>query len=111
MMDAAEAAGVMTPVFYNHLKNPMLKLARSMVAAGELGEITGLRGIHAEDYMADSEIPYNWRAGPSGGAGAIADIGSHVIGMARFLLGPISHVHADLETLVKSRSIAPGSSE
>jgi len=37
----------------NYIKNPMLKLARSMVAAGELGEITGFRGIHAEDYMAD----------------------------------------------------------
>lgn len=82
-----------------------------MVAAGELGEITGFRGIHAEDYMADPEIPYNWRMDASGGAGAIADIGSHIIGMARFLLGPISHVDADLETVVKSRPIGAGSSE
>ena len=111
MMDAAEAAGVVTQVGYNYIKNPMLKLARSMVAAGELGEITGFRGIHAEDYMADPEIPYNWRVDASGGAGAIADIGSHIIGMARFLLGPISHVDADLETVVKSRPIGAGSSE
>ena len=57
------------------------------------------------------EIPYNWRVDASGGAGAIADIGSHIIGMARFLLGPISHVDADLETVVKSRPIGAGSSE
>ncbi len=61
--------------------------------------------------MADPDVPYNWRMDASGGAGAIADIGSHIIGIARFLLGPISHVHADLETVVKSRPIAPGSSE
>ena len=111
MMEAAEAAGVVTQAGYNYIKNPMLKLARSMVAAGELGEITGFRGIHAEDYMADPEAPYNWRLDASGGAGAIADIGSHIIGMARFLLGPISHVDADLETVVKSRPIRAGSSE
>src|SRR5260370_28313765 len=61
--------------------------------------------------MADPETPYNWRVDASGGAGAIADIGSHIIGMARFLLGPISHVDADLETVVKSRPIRAGSSE
>src|SRR5258707_858877 len=44
MMDAAEAAGIVTQVGYNYIKNPMLKLARSMVAAGELGEITGAKG-------------------------------------------------------------------
>ena len=72
MMDAAEAAGVVTQVGYNYIKNPILKLARSMVATGELGEITGFRGIHAEDYMADPEAPYNWRLDASGGAGAIS---------------------------------------
>jgi predicted dehydrogenase len=111
MMQAAEAAGVVTQVGYNYIKNPMLKLARTMVAAGELGEITGFRGIHAEDYMADPDGPYTWRVDSSGGAGAIADLGSHIIGMARFLLGPISHVNADLETVVKSRPVAAGAAE
>lgn len=111
MMMAAEAAGIVTQVGYNYIKNPMLKLARDMVAAGELGDITGFRGIHAEDYMADPETPYSWRCDPSGGGGAIADIGSHIVGMARFLLGPIAEVHADLETVVKSRPVAPGAAE
>lgn len=111
MMEAAEAAGVVTQVGYNYIKNPVLKLARSMVEAGELGEITGFRGIHAEDYMANVDAPHSWRLDPAGGGGAIADIGSHIIGLARFLLGPISDVNADLETVVQSRPAAPGSSE
>jgi len=111
MMEAAEAAGVVTQVGYNYIKNPLLGLAREMITSGELGEITGFRGIHAEDYMANPDEPYSWRVDPTGGAGAIADIGSHIIGMARFLLGPIDEVIADLETVVKSRPIAPGASE
>lgn len=111
MVEAAEKAGVVTQVGFNYIKNPLLKLARDMVAAGELGEITGFRGIHAEDYMHDPESPYTWRIDPVGGPGVIADLGSHIIGMARFLLGPITEVNADVRTVVKSRPVARGSSE
>jgi predicted dehydrogenase len=111
MVKAAEAAGVVTQAGFNYIKNPVLKLAQQMVASGELGEITNFRGIHAEDYMADPEGLYTWRLDPKGGPGVIADLGSHIIGMARFLLGPIAEVNADLETVVKSRPVARGSSE
>lgn len=111
MLEAAEKKGAVTQVGFNYIKNPLLKLARDMVAAGELGEITGFRGIHAEDYMHDSESPWTWRIDPSGGPGVIADLGSHIIGMARFLLGPIAEVNADVRTVVKSRPVARGSSE
>ena len=82
-----------------------------MIAAGELGEIIGFRGIHAEGYMADPEVALDWRLDPAGGAGAVADLGSHIIGMARFLLGPINELFADLETVVKTRPVAAGGSE
>ena len=58
MMVAAEAKGVCTQVGFNYIKNPLLKLARQMIEAGELGEITGFRGIHAEDYMHDPQSPW-----------------------------------------------------
>ena len=60
--------------------------------SGELGEITGFRGIHAEDYMTDPEGPWTWRLDPKGGPGVVADLGSHIVCMARFLLGPISEL-------------------
>ena len=111
MVRAAEAKGVITQVGFNYIKNPLLKLVRDMVAAGELGEITGFRGIHAEDYMHDPDSPYTWRIDPVGGPGVIADLGSHIIGMARFLLGPIAEINADVRTVVKSRPVARGASE
>ena len=111
MMVAAEAKGITTQVGFNYIKNPMLKVARAMIAAGELGEITGFRGIHAEDYMADGAGPWTWRLDPSGGPGVIADLGSHIIGLARFLLGPITSVNAEVETVIKHRPKTRGSNE
>jgi predicted dehydrogenase len=111
MMEAAEARGILTQVGYNYIKNPLLALARDMVAGGELGEIVGFRGIHAEDYMLDANVPWNWRVDPRGGSGAVADLGSHIIGLARFLVGPIEALSADLETVVKDRPVGPGAAE
>jgi predicted dehydrogenase len=93
MTDAAEAAGVITQVGFNYLCNPMLALARDLIRSGEIGEIRSYRGIHAEDYMADAESPFTFRHDPLGG-GALADLGSHALATAEFLLGPIQRAIA-----------------
>jgi predicted dehydrogenase len=108
MTEAAEAAGVVTLVGFNFLRNPMIKLARDIIAGEEIGEITGFRGRHAENYMADRDAPHSFRTDPEGG-GALADIGSHIISMARYLLGPIAEVHADCRTIHPTRPDGPGS--
>lgn len=107
MAEAAVAAGVKTQVGFNYLMNPMLNLARTMVAGGELGEIYSYRGVHAEDYMADPNGPWTFRHDPAGG-GALADIGSHALATAEFLLGPIAEVMGDCRTLIGERKDAKG---
>jgi predicted dehydrogenase len=111
MTDAAEAAGVKTQVGFNYLCNPMLGLAREMIAAGDLGEIRGYRGVHAEDYMADSAGPFTFRHDPAGG-GALADIGSHALATAEFLMGsaagPITSVMGDCVTMIAERPDGKG---
>ncbi|WP_415146207.1 Gfo/Idh/MocA family protein [Limimaricola cinnabarinus] len=102
MARAAEAAGVKTQVGFNYLCNPMLRLARAMIEAGELGDIRGYRGIHAEDYMADAATPFSFRHDPVGG-GALADIGSHALATAEMLLGPITEVMGDCVTMIGTR--------
>ena len=111
MVEAAEKKGVHTQVGFNYIKNPLLKMARELIEAGEIGEITGFRGIHAEDYMHDPESPWTWRIDPSGGPGVIADLGSHIIGMARFLLGSIAEVSADVRTVISSRPVTRGAKD
>lgn len=110
MTEAAEAAGVTTLVGFNFLRNPMIKLAREIVASGEIGEATGFRGRHAENYMASPNAPHSFRTDPAGG-GALADIGSHITSMARFLIGPISEVQADCRTIFPTRPVSPGNAE
>ncbi|MEO8241480.1 MAG: Gfo/Idh/MocA family oxidoreductase [bacterium] len=107
MANAAEAAGLKTQVGFNYLCNPMLTLAREMIEAGELGEILGYRGLHAEDYMIDPEGPYSFRHDPAGG-GALADIGSHALATAEFLCGPITRVMGDLVTMIPERPDGKG---
>jgi predicted dehydrogenase len=111
MAQAAEAAGVKTQLGFNYLCNPMLGLARDMIAAGELGEIRSYRGVHAEDYMADNTGPFTFRHDPSGG-GALADIGSHALATAEFLLGPaagpIIQVMGDCVTMIRERPDGKG---
>jgi predicted dehydrogenase len=104
----AEAAGVSTFVGFNYLRNPMTELARDIIASGEIGEVWNFRGIHAEDYMTDPDGVWTWRLDPKGGAGAVADLGSHIISLARYLVGPIESLSADIDTVVAERPTRQG---
>ncbi len=108
MTRAATAAGIVTTVGFNYLKNPMIATAREIVQSGEIGGITGFRGIHAEDFMADPEAPFSWRCEPEEAGGALADIGSHILSMARFLLGEVDSVCGRLDTIHAERPVAGG---
>ncbi len=111
MADAAAAAGLATQVGFNYLKNPMLALAKDMIASGEIGEIRTFRGVHAEDYMADAQAPWTWRLDPAGGGGALADIGSHILATARYLVGPIASLMAEVDTQIATRPVSVGASQ
>lgn len=100
---AAEKKGVQTAVGFNYLKNPMIRLAKDIIDSGEIGEVRNFRGIHAEDFMADARIPWTWRLDPAGGGGALADIGSHIIAAARYLVGPIAEVMGKTVTAIRER--------
>ncbi len=109
MARAADKARVCTQVGFNYLSNPMFALARRLIAEGKLGEIRSYRGVHAEDYMSDSSAPWTWRLDPDGG-GAFADLGSHTIATAEFLLGPVVSVLGSLNTIVRERTGPNGES-
>jgi predicted dehydrogenase len=111
MADAAAKAGTKTIVGFSYLRNPLVGLAHEIVASGEIGEPVGFRGVHLEDYMSDPARPWSFRLDPTGGHGAIADIGSHIISIACHLMGAIDEVSGQVSTLVKHRPISTGSIE
>ncbi|VXC30911.1 1-carboxy-3-chloro-3,4-dihydroxycyclo hexa-1,5-diene dehydrogenase [Pseudomonas sp. 8Z] len=98
MRDAARAAGVVNRVGYNYLQNPMLGLARDLIAAGEVGEIVSFNGEFSEDFMGDPQGAFTWRCETGQAGGALADLGSHLLSLSRFLLGPVEALCADLHT-------------
>ncbi len=108
MADAAEATGVVSAVGFNYLKNPLLLTAREMIAAGEIGTVVSFRGLHAEDYMTDPASPWTWRLDPAGGHGAVADLGSHILSIARFLCGDIAELCGQVATVHAARPFAGG---
>ena len=108
MTRAAEAAGIVTMVGFNYLKNPMMTTAREIVRSGEIGEVTGFRGIFAEDFMADPTAPFSWRCERRQAGGALADIGSHAIALSRFLLGEVESVCGRLDTIHATRPLPSG---
>ncbi len=108
MTRAAATAGVVTTVGFNYLRNPMIAVAREIVQSGEIGTVTGFRGIHAEDFMADPEAPFSWRCEPEQAGGALADIGSHIVSLARHLLGEVEAVCGRLDTIHAERPLPGG---
>ena len=106
---AAARSGRCHLIGFNYSCNPLVRMAQEMIAAGELGTITGFSGRYFEDYMADPAVPHSWRCERRlAGAGALADLGSHLIDMAENLLGPIAAVLARLETVHTRRRAANG---
>ncbi len=79
-----------------------------MVASGELGEIQLWRGTWLSDEFSDASIPFDWRFDAGMGGTTIADLGSHLIDLATWMIGPIDEVVATSSTFTRERSLPGG---
>ena len=106
MLAAATSSGIIHMVCHNYRRVPAILLARSIIADGMLGEIRHFRGAYLQDWITDPEFPLVWRLRKErAGSGALGDIGSHAIDLARFLVGEVSEVCGMLETFVRGRPL------
>lgn len=111
MAAAAAAASVKTLVGYNYMRSPAVAYARDLIAQGIIGDPIYWRGVCDEDYMADAETPFSWRCRrDTAGFGALGDLASHLVSVARLLMGPIARVVADQQTVISHRPV-PGGGE
>ena len=54
----------------------------------------------------DPEFPLVWRlVKKCAGSGAAGDLGSHIIGLAHFLIGDMSSIHSSMRTFVRDRPL------
>ena len=92
-------------VAFTYRGYPMVRRARDLVRAGELGDLRLVHGAYIQDWLSEP-TDYNWRIDPEvGGASrAVADIGSHWFDTAEFIAGRrIDAVLADVATFVPRR--------
>ncbi|MEP3327446.1 MAG: Gfo/Idh/MocA family oxidoreductase, partial [Nitratireductor sp.] len=106
MVEAAEKSGAANMVGFNYIRTPASQFARQLIADGEIGKITWFRGEHTEDFLADPQTPATWRTtGMSNGT--MGDLAPHMINGALALIGPITRLIAEVETVHAER---PGGS-
>ncbi len=90
---------------------PMVREARSLVAAGEIGkvrlvEVDFVNGDVPADDPDPAKRPWRWRAAVGGRGMILGDMGSHAMNMASFVTGlALTDVAADMITVVPGREV------
>lgn len=113
LIDIVEQSGVVFAVTYQYTGYPMVKQARHMVRAGDLGEIRKVIIEYSQGWLSskieeDGAKQAQWRTDPerAGIAGAIGDIGSHAENLVSTITGlRIAKICADLTAFVPGRQL------
>ncbi|MFN0115549.1 MAG: Gfo/Idh/MocA family protein [Paracoccaceae bacterium] len=110
---AAEASTALFILTHNYTGYPMIRQAREMVAAGELGELRLVNVEYVQDWLTEpieqtGQKQADWRTDParSGAGGSTGDIGTHAFNLAGFVTGlELESLSADLQSFVPGRRV------
>jgi predicted dehydrogenase len=113
LVQLAESSASLFVLTHNYTGYPMVRQAREMVAAGELGDIRVVHVEYPQDWLtekaeATGSKQAQWRTDPkrSGAGGATGDIGTHAYNLARFVTGlELDALAADLDAFVDGRLV------
>lgn len=105
--------GLVFGLTHNYTGTPMVRQAREMVQAGELGPIRLIQVEYVQDWLSTplertGQKQAEWRTDParSGPAGSLGDIGTHAFNLACFVTGlTLEQVSADVSTFVPGRRL------
>ena len=108
-----ERSGLFFGLTHNYSGYSLVRQARDMVAAGELGELRVVQVEYPQDWLStrleESGVKQaEWRTDPkrSGPAGCLGDIGTHAYHLARFVTGlELESLAADMHTFVEGRAL------
>ncbi len=110
---AAAASGVVFALTHNYTGYPMVRHAKAMVEAGDLGEIRLVQVEYPQGWLAEplettGQKQAGWRTDParSGAGGSTGDIGTHALNLAGFVTGlKVAELAADLQAFVPGRRL------
>jgi predicted dehydrogenase len=107
MAQAVKKARVVNMICHNYRRLPAIALAKQMIERGEIGDrIFHFRARYAQDWIVDPNFPLVWRLqSDPAGSGALGDIFSHIVDLARYLVGEFREICGVTETFVKQRPL------
>jgi len=113
LAEAVRRSGVVFALTHNYTGYPLVRQARAMIAAGELGEIRVAQVEYPQDWLTTplentGQKQAAWRTDPtrSGEAGCVGDIGTHAFHLAEFVTGlACERLAADLSRFVPGRRL------
>jgi len=112
LVDLAAAGNLITRVGHGFMRHPVHDLAKEIITAGEIGEITMVKASQHIDTFGDPLAPFMWRAdGTLAPTGIVGDTGSHVFSIIDLLVGRVDRLIADNAILTTHRPIAAGATE
>jgi predicted dehydrogenase len=75
-----------------------------LIDQGKFGRIYHFRASYLQEWIADEDFPMVWRLDKKvAGSGALGDLGSHIIDLARFLVGEPKSLMARTGTFITER--------
>jgi len=110
LADDSDALFVLT---HNYTGYPMVRQAREMVQAGDLGDIRVVQVEYPQDWLStdleeSGQKQAAWRTDPqqSGAGGSVGDIGTHAFNLANYITGlTLESLCADLSSFVSGREL------
>ena len=113
LAEAARASPALFALTHTYAGYPLVRQARAMVAAGQIGAVRVVQVEYPQDWLttpleATGQKQAAWRTDPaqSGPAGAVGDIGTHAFHLAEFVSGlTVESLAAELTTFVPGRRL------
>lgn len=113
LMALEKKTGLIFALTHNYSGYPMIRQAKEMVEAGELGEIRVVQAEYPQDWLTtkledEGHKQAGWRTDPklTGIGGCVGDIGTHAYQLACYVSGlTLESLSADLSTFVKGRKV------
>jgi predicted dehydrogenase len=111
LKEIVKKSGNVFGLLHNYTGYPMVKLARDIVRAGDIGNIRKVVVQYRQGWLTTAleksgNIQAEWRSDParSGAGGALGDIGTHAENLVEYITGlQIKELCADLRTYVPGR--------
>ncbi len=108
MLEAARKSGKQTFLGYNYIQNPMMRRIRTLLDAGEIGDVLQVRLEMDEDFLANPADEWSIRSGAASGFGALDDFGVHTMSLLMALNLRMTKVLCNMNKPYQTRKDANG---